>query len=139
MKSKECFDETLFPCVLSYIQAISIELWGKCTSEAWCRAGADTPIRSSHGFHFISFQPPFHKPPPTIHGMKYDAKKTFEANSKHFLTTFLGIGYNTKDFLEVVLTYYLIQEVSISLFFPVFADHLTCPVNLVLKHSGKQF
>ena len=100
--------------------------------------GADTPIRSSHGFHFISFQPPFHKPPPTTHGMKYDAKN-FSCQFETFFDNFSWNWIQHKDFLEVVLTHYLKQEVSISHFFPVFADHLTCPVNLVLKHSGQQF
>ena len=44
---------------------------------------ADTPIRSSHGFHFISIQPPFHDPPPpAAHSMKSDAYKLLTKPNK---------------------------------------------------------
>jgi len=40
----------------------------------------DTPIRSSHGFHFISFQPPFHNPPPPSPQHEIRCVQTFDNN-----------------------------------------------------------
>ena len=84
---------------------------------------------------------PFHLLPTSIsqatsHHPRHEIRceKTFQANLKHLLTTFLGIGYNTKDFLEVV--YILLNTGSINI---TFLSCICRSFNLSCKSGAETF